>query len=197
MELDVELRGVTKRYGEVAAVDALSLGIRRGEFLSLLGPSGCGKTTTLRLIAGFEHPDEGSLLLGGEDVSSRPPYKRDVNTVFQSYALFPHLTVLENVAYGLKQRRVDRTARELRARAALELVRLTGLESRRPRERGRTGTGCASSDDTASGSPRITSAVPRAWSNLIRTSATTKRLSGRPVPSSGRGTVGSRRAAKS
>jgi ABC-type Fe3+/spermidine/putrescine transport system ATPase subunit len=134
MELDVELRAVTKRYGEVAAVDALSLGIRHGEFLSLLGPSGCGKTTTLRLIAGFEHPDEGSLLLGGEDVSSRPPYKRDVNTVFQSYALFPHLTVLENVGYGLKQRRVDRAARERRAREALELVRLTGFEARRPRE---------------------------------------------------------------
>jgi energy-coupling factor transporter ATP-binding protein EcfA2 len=84
-DLDVELRGVTKRYGEIAAVDDLSLGVRHGEFLSLLGPSGCGKTTTLRLIAGFEHPDEGSLLLGGEDVSNRPPYKRNVNTVFQSY----------------------------------------------------------------------------------------------------------------
>jgi spermidine/putrescine transport system ATP-binding protein len=133
-DLDVELRGVTKRYGEVAAVDDLSLGVRRGEFLSLLGPSGCGKTTTLRLIAGFEHPDEGSLLLGGEDVSDRPPYKRNVNTVFQSYALFPHLTVLENVAYGLKQRRIERGERGRRARQALELVRLTGYESRKPRQ---------------------------------------------------------------
>ena len=133
-EFDVELRGVTKRYGGVLAVDDLTLGIRRGEFLSLLGPSGCGKTTTLRLIAGFERPDEGTLLLGGEDVGDRPPYKRDVNTVFQSYALFPHLTVLENVAYGLKQRRVDRAAREQRARGALELVRLPGLEARKPRE---------------------------------------------------------------
>jgi spermidine/putrescine transport system ATP-binding protein len=133
-DLDVELRGVTKRYGEIAAVDDLSLGVRHGEFLSLLGPSGCGKTTTLRLIAGFEHPDEGSLLLGGEDVSNRPPYKRNVNTVFQSYALFPHLNVLENVGYGLKQRRVNRAARERRAREALDLVRLPRLEARKPRE---------------------------------------------------------------
>ena len=132
--LDVELHRVTKRYGGVVAVDDLELGIHRGEFLSLLGPSGCGKTTTLRLIAGFELPDLGAVLLGGEDVTQRPPYKRDVNTVFQSYALFPHLTVLENVAYGLKQRRQSRRERESSARAALELVRLTGLEARKPRQ---------------------------------------------------------------
>ncbi len=133
-DLDIELRGVTKRYGETPAVDALDLEIRHGEFLSLLGPSGCGKTTTLRLIAGFERPDEGVVLLDGEDVSGRPPYKRNVNTVFQSYALFPHLTVLENVGYGLKQRRVDRAARKRRAREALDLVRLSGFDGRRPRE---------------------------------------------------------------
>src|ERR671910_3635989 len=98
-ELDVELRGVTKRFDEVTAVDRLDLGVRHGEFLSLLGPSGCGKTTTLRLIAGFERPDEGEVRIGGRDVAHLPPYRRDVNTVFQSYALFPHLTVAENVAY--------------------------------------------------------------------------------------------------
>ena len=92
-EHDVELRGVTKRFDEAVAVDALDLAVRRGEFLSLLGPSGCGKTTTLRLIAGFEHPDDGVLLIGGRNVAGLPPYKRDVNTVFQAYALFPHLSV--------------------------------------------------------------------------------------------------------
>src|SRR5437868_2131635 len=135
----LRLEDVSKRFTRAgqsafAAVSDVSLDVEPGEFLSLLGPSGCGKTTTLRLIAGFAHPDEGALLLGGEDVSTRPPYKRDVNTVFQSYALFPHLTVLENVAYGLKQRRVDRGARERRAREALELVRLTCYEAQNPRE---------------------------------------------------------------
>jgi ABC-type Fe3+/spermidine/putrescine transport system ATPase subunit len=133
-ELDVELRGVTRRFDELAAVDALTLGVERGEFLTLLGPSGCGKTTTLRLIAGFEHPDEGELLIGGRDVTGLPPYKRDVNTVFQSYALFPHLSVLENVAYGLKQRGLKRPERESKAREALELVRLPEVAGRRPRQ---------------------------------------------------------------
>ena len=132
--VDVELRGVTKRFDDVVAVDALDLGVRRGEFLSLLGPSGCGKTTTLRLIAGFERPDEGEILIGGSDVAALPPYKRDVNTVFQSYALFPHLTVLENVMYGLKQRGLRRAAREGRAHEALELVRLPELADRKPRQ---------------------------------------------------------------
>ena len=105
-----------------------------GEFLSLLGPSGCGKTTTLRLIAGFERPDEGEVRIGGEDVARLPPYKRDVNTVFQSYALFPHLTVAENVAYGLKQRGLGRSERRTRASEMLELVRLSGFEGRKPKQ---------------------------------------------------------------
>src|SRR5690348_14807239 len=103
---DVELRAVTKRFGSLTAVNAVSLKVRQGEFLSLLGPSGCGKTTSLRLIAGFEQPDEGEVLIGGTDAAGTPPYKRNVNTVFQSYALFPHMSVLDNVAYGLKQRGV-------------------------------------------------------------------------------------------
>jgi spermidine/putrescine transport system ATP-binding protein len=133
-ELDVQLRGVTKRFDDVVAVDGLDLDIRHGEFLSLLGPSGCGKTTTLRLIAGFERPDEGGVLIGGEDVAHLPPYKRDVNTVFQSYALFPHLSVLDNVGYGLKQAGVARGARQARARELLELVHLGQVESRKPRQ---------------------------------------------------------------
>jgi ABC-type Fe3+/spermidine/putrescine transport system ATPase subunit len=131
---DVEFRSVTKRFDDVVAVDALDLEIRHGEFLSLLGPSGCGKTTTLRLIAGFEHPDEGEILIGGRDVSGLPPYRRDVNTVFQSYALFPHLDVLDNVAYGLKQRGLTKAQRHTRAREALELVQLAHLAARRPRQ---------------------------------------------------------------
>ncbi len=129
---DVELRAVTKRFGSLTAVNAITLKVRKGEFLSLLGPSGCGKTTSLRLIAGFEQPDEGEVLIGGMDASDAPPYKRDVNTVFQNYALFPHMSVLDNVAYGLKQRKVDKPQRHAGARAALELVRMTGRESDRP-----------------------------------------------------------------
>ncbi len=131
---DVELRGVTRRFGDVAAVDALDLAVVRGEFLSLLGPSGCGKTTTLRLIAGFERPDEGTISIDGSDVSRLPPYRRPVNTVFQSYALFPHLSVLDNVSYGLKQRRIPRRDRRLRAQEMLDLVHLGDVGSRRPRE---------------------------------------------------------------
>jgi ABC-type Fe3+/spermidine/putrescine transport system ATPase subunit len=134
MTHDVELRAVTKRFDEAVAVDAVDLAVRTGEFLSLLGPSGCGKTTTLRLIAGFEQPDEGAILIDGVDVAGLPPYKRDVNTVFQSYALFPHLTVLDNVAYGLKQRRLDRTERRKQALEALDLVRLQGFAERKPRQ---------------------------------------------------------------
>jgi spermidine/putrescine transport system ATP-binding protein len=132
--LDVELRAVVKRFDDVAAVDGIDLAVRHGEFLSLLGPSGCGKTTTLRLIAGFEQPDEGRVLIGGRDVAGLPPYRRDVNTVFQSYALFPHLTVAENVAYGLKQARIPRALRAARARELLELVRLPGVGDRKPRQ---------------------------------------------------------------
>jgi ABC-type Fe3+/spermidine/putrescine transport system ATPase subunit len=131
---DVELVGVTRRFGEVAAVDAVDLEVRPGEFLSLLGPSGCGKTTTLRLIAGFERPDEGHVRIGGRDVSRLPAYKRNVNTVFQSYALFPHLSVRDNIAYGLKQRGLGRRERSSRAAEMLELVRLSGLEARKPRQ---------------------------------------------------------------
>src|ERR1700675_18534 len=125
---DVELRAVTKRFGSLKAVDAVSLKVRKGEFLSLLGPSGCGKTTSLRMIAGFEQPDEGEILIGGHDVAGTPPYKRDVNTVFQQYALFPHMSILENVSYGLKQRKVGRRERHQRAGEALELVQLTGRD---------------------------------------------------------------------
>jgi ABC-type Fe3+/spermidine/putrescine transport system ATPase subunit len=131
---DVELRGVTKRFDDVVAVDDLHLNIHHGEFLSLLGPSGCGKTTTLRLIAGFERPDEGQILIGGKDVAALPPYRRDVNTVFQSYALFPHLTVIQNVAYGLKQRGLRKSSREARAIELLRLVKLEQLANRKPRQ---------------------------------------------------------------
>jgi spermidine/putrescine transport system ATP-binding protein len=116
----------------LTAVDSVSFQVRKGEFLSLLGPSGCGKTTSLRMIAGFEQPDEGEILIGGVDAVGTPPYRRDVNTVFQQYALFPHMSILDNVAYGLKQRRMGRSDRYARAREALELVQLTGREKQRP-----------------------------------------------------------------
>ena len=110
---DVRLVELTRRFGEVAAVDAVSLEVGRGEFFTLLGPSGSGKTTTLRLIAGFEQPDAGRVELAGTDVTARPPHARDVNTVFQDYALFPHMTVSENVAYGLRVRGVARRSRNI------------------------------------------------------------------------------------
>ena len=131
-EIDVRLERVTKVFGDTIAVDDLSLEIEEGEFFSLLGPSGCGKTTTLRMIGGFEEPTRGTIYLGGRDVTDLPPYKRDVNTVFQSYALFPHLDVFENVAFGLRRRKVDRAEVERRVREALELVDLVGFERRRP-----------------------------------------------------------------
>jgi ABC-type Fe3+/spermidine/putrescine transport system ATPase subunit len=131
---DVELRGVTKRFDDVVAVDDIDLTVPHGEFLSLLGPSGCGKTTTLRLVAGFEQPDEGEIRIGGADVAGLPPYKRDVNTVFQSYALFPHMSVLDNVAYGLKQRGLAKGERQQKARDALELVQLPQLAQRKPKQ---------------------------------------------------------------
>jgi putative spermidine/putrescine transport system ATP-binding protein len=118
--------------GEVTAVDGIDLEIADGEFFSMLGPSGSGKTTTLRLIAGFELPTEGRVWLQGEDVTSRPPFERDVNTVFQDYALFPHMTVGENVAYGLVVRKVPRADRERRVAEAMGMVRLTGYERRKP-----------------------------------------------------------------
>jgi spermidine/putrescine transport system ATP-binding protein len=132
---DVRLTGVTKRFGDdIVAVDRVDLDVHNGEFLALLGPSGCGKTTTLRLIAGFEEPTEGEIEIGGRSAVGIPPHKRDVNTVFQQYALFPHMTVLDNVAYGLKQRKVGKAERRLKAAEALELVRLTGRETARPAE---------------------------------------------------------------
>jgi ABC-type Fe3+/spermidine/putrescine transport system ATPase subunit len=131
---EVALEGVTKRFGSVVAVDSIELQVARGEFVSLLGPSGCGKTTTLRLIAGFEEPDGGRIRIGNEDVEGKPPYRRDVNTVFQSYALFPHLSVLDNVGYGLRHRGFGKPEREERARQMLELVRLRDVERRKPVE---------------------------------------------------------------
>ncbi|MEP6973471.1 MAG: ATP-binding cassette domain-containing protein, partial [Actinomycetota bacterium] len=107
-EIDVRLDRVSKLFGDAAAVDDLSLDIQEGEFFSMLGPSGCGKTTTLRMIGGFEEPTYGIVYLGGRDVTMLPPYKREVNTVFQSYALFPHLNVYENIAFGLRRKKVDK-----------------------------------------------------------------------------------------
>ena len=125
---DVTLRGVTKRFDDLVAVDDIDLDVRPGEFLALLGPSGCGKTTTLRMIAGFEEPTAGEIEIGGRSAVGVPPHRREVNTVFQQYALFPHMTVLDNVAYGLKQRKIGREERRRMAAEALELVRLTGRE---------------------------------------------------------------------
>jgi putative spermidine/putrescine transport system ATP-binding protein len=123
---------VSRHFGEVRAVDDICLEILDGEFFTMLGPSGSGKTTCLRLIAGFDQPTAGSILLHGADVSRLPPYEREVNTVFQDYALFPHMTVGENVAYGLMIRKVPRAAREARVAEMLELVRLSGMSGRKP-----------------------------------------------------------------
>ena len=128
---DVELTGVSKRYGDVTAVASVDLEIASGEFFTMLGPSGSGKTTTLRMIAGFEEPDSGEVRLAGEDVTGVPPYDREVNTVFQDYALFPHMTVAENVEYGLKIKGVDKKERENRAAEALEMIRLGGYGDRK------------------------------------------------------------------
>jgi len=133
-EYEVELLNVSKRFGDTLAVDSVSLGVTGGEFLTLLGPSGCGKTTLLRMIAGFELPDEGRVMLGGRDVTGIPPFKRDVTTVFQHYALFPHMNVFENVAFGLKQKRAARECVTARVGEALEMVKMGGLEKRRPSE---------------------------------------------------------------
>jgi spermidine/putrescine transport system ATP-binding protein len=128
---DVELLRVTRRFGSVTAVDDLTLRVESGSFFSLLGPSGCGKTTTLRLIAGFEQPDIGQIRIAGVEVEGVPAHRRNVNTVFQHYALFPHFDVATNVAYGLKQKGVERAERERRVGEALELVRLSGFGKRR------------------------------------------------------------------
>jgi spermidine/putrescine ABC transporter ATP-binding subunit len=128
----VQIENVTKRFGEVTAVDGVSLDIRRGELFALLGPSGCGKTTLLRLIGGLEEPDQGTIRIHGEDMTRVPPHRRPVNMVFQHYALFPHLTVEENVAFGLPYKQIPKPERAARVGKALELVRLTGLGKRRP-----------------------------------------------------------------
>ena len=131
-DIDIRIVGVRKRYGEVAAVDGVDLDVARGEFFTMLGPSGSGKTTTLRMIAGFERPDEGRIELGGTDVSRRPPFDRPVNTVFQDYALFPHMTVQRNVEYGLRVRKVAKSERRAKASEALARVRLEGYGARKP-----------------------------------------------------------------
>jgi spermidine/putrescine transport system ATP-binding protein len=133
-DLSAELRDVTKHYGATTAVDNLSLGIERGEFFSILGPSGCGKTTTLRMLAGFIVPEEGEIFLNGSSVTNVPPYKRDVNTVFQSYALFEHLSVADNVAFGLRRRKVARREIAQRVARMLDLVQLSSRQHAKPAE---------------------------------------------------------------
>ena len=131
VEVDVRIDHVTKRFGDLTVVDDLELEIACGEFFSLLGPSGCGKTTTLRMVGGFEEPTAGAIYLGGQDVTDLPPYRRDVNTVFQSYALFPHLNVFENIAFGLRRKKVPESQVETRVRDALRLVDLPSYERRK------------------------------------------------------------------
>ena len=130
----VDLRQITKKFGTFTAVDNISLSIREGEFFSLLGPSGCGKTTTLRMIAGFELPTAGEIYLHGDPVGQLPPFKRDVNTVFQNYALFPHLTVSQNVAFGLQMKKISKDEIERRVAEALEMVRLPDVADKHPRQ---------------------------------------------------------------
>jgi spermidine/putrescine transport system ATP-binding protein len=130
----VELVNVTKKYGDMVAVDSMNLSVHPGEFLSLLGPSGCGKTTTLRMLAGFEQPDSGHIRINGLEVQHIPPYKREVNTVFQHYALFPHMTVAENVAYGLKQSGTPKSEIAARVAEALDMVQMSKLAERHPRQ---------------------------------------------------------------
>ena len=128
----IEIRGLSKAFGSVKAVDGVDLDIHAGEFLTLLGPSGSGKTTVLRMIAGFEDPDTGTIKLNGNDITHLPPYERDVNTVFQDYALFPHMDVITNIEYGLRVKKVDKKERRAKALEALEQVRLSGYENRKP-----------------------------------------------------------------
>ena len=131
---DVRLDRVTKKFDDVVAVDDLSLEIPRGSFFALLGPSGCGKTTTLRMIGGFEQPTAGAIYLGEREVSGTPPYKRDVNTVFQSYALFPHLSIFENVAFGLRRKGTRGGILKGKVEEMLDLVQLSGYGKRKPRQ---------------------------------------------------------------
>jgi spermidine/putrescine transport system ATP-binding protein len=131
-EIGITLDGVTKRFGSVEAVRNVSLEIAEGEFFSLLGPSGCGKTTSLRMIGGFEQPDEGRILLRGVDVTAVPPNRRNVNMVFQHYALFPHMSIRDNIAFGMRLKRVDKAEQRERVEEMLRIVRLEGLEKRKP-----------------------------------------------------------------
>src|SRR6185503_8702462 len=131
-ESAILFQNVSRHFGDVKAVDDVDLEIRDGEFFSMLGPSGSGKTTCLRMIAGFDRPTSGQILLYGQEVSNLPPYERDVNTVFQDYALFPHMTVGENIAYGLMIRNVAKAERMKRMDETLDLVRLTGFADRKP-----------------------------------------------------------------
>jgi ABC-type Fe3+/spermidine/putrescine transport system ATPase subunit len=130
----LDLQRVTKRFGAFTAVDDVSLAVAPGEFLTLLGASGSGKTTTLRMIAGFEHPEAGEILMDGQPITGLPPYRRDLNTVFQQYALFPHMTVRENVGYGLRMRNTARAEIADRVRKALDMVQLGALAERTPRQ---------------------------------------------------------------
>jgi spermidine/putrescine transport system ATP-binding protein len=132
--VQVHLDSVTKTYDRVIGVDALNLQVNKGEFFSLLGPSGCGKSTTLRLVAGFEQPDRGTVTIAGQPMQGVPPYKRNIGIVFQSYALFPHLDVFENVAFGLRTRRIAKSEIRTRVAQAIETVELTGLEKRKPHQ---------------------------------------------------------------
>jgi spermidine/putrescine transport system ATP-binding protein len=133
-KIAVEVRDVVKRFGEVIAVDHVSLQIQDGEFFSMLGPSGCGKTTTLRMIAGFEQPTEGEIFIDGQPSAGISAYERNTNMVFQNYALFPHMTVADNVAFGLEMKRVPKAHRKRRVTEALEMVRLPGMENRKPKQ---------------------------------------------------------------
>ena len=133
-QFSIQLRELYKYFGETPAVNGVSLDVRDGEFLTLLGPSGCGKTTTLRMIGGFEHPTSGSIFISGQEMGDRPPYRRPVNTVFQNYALFPHMTVGQNVSYGLEMSGVPKAERQQRVTQALEMVRLPHVEGPKPSE---------------------------------------------------------------
>src|SRR3954471_17533649 len=132
MAESLELQNVSKRFGGVAAVEPLTMTVPPGALLALLGPSGCGKTTTLRIIAGFERPDAGAVKIGGRDITTEPPNRRRLGMVFQNYSLFPHMTVGENIAFGLKMASLPRSEIALKVREALSLVRLPGFEGRQP-----------------------------------------------------------------